>query len=109
GGIPDALRCAGASRRGYAIVVPGATWPILAWYVLSRLGSAMRLRHLGHRVHTRWPTLRRAAPRCALALLTGCRSAATPYNSTPGPCSTRSAALARQVMEDSAHEITNRP
>src|SRR5438094_4314304 len=69
----------------------------------------MRPRHLGHRLRTGWPTLRRAGPRCALALLTGCRGAATPYASNPGPCSTRSAVLARQVMEDSAREITNRP
>jgi len=45
-----------------------------------------------------------------LALLTGCRGAATPYASDPGSfTSTRSAVLTRQVMADSAMEVANRP
>src|SRR5207249_10238006 len=69
----------------------------------------MTLRHLGHRVRRGWPALKRVGPRCVLALVTGCRGAATPYSSESGTGSTRSTVLARQVMEDSAREITNRP
>jgi cardiolipin synthase len=45
-----------------------------------------------------------------LALATGCRSAAVPYSCPPGAQpSPRGAVLARQILQDSAVEVANRP
>jgi cardiolipin synthase A/B len=74
------------------------------------MDADMRLRHCRNRLCRVWPTLKRVGPRCLLALLTGCRSAAAPYCCTPGNSSSaRSTVLALQVMEDSARELANRP
>jgi cardiolipin synthase A/B len=74
------------------------------------MDAAMRFRNLRNRVRRAWPTLKRAAPRCVLALVTGCRSAAAPYSCDPGTsASPRATILALQVMEDSVRELASRP
>src|SRR6516162_9960306 len=72
----------------------------------------MRLGNLGRRLRACWPalrTVRRAAPRCLLGVLVGCRGAATPYSSEPGNAPPRGTVLARQVLEDSFREFGTRP
>jgi cardiolipin synthase A/B len=63
----------------------------------------------GH-LRATWSSLWRAAPRCLLAAAIGCRSPATPYcceqTCTSPP---RGVVLARQVMEDSALELSQHP
>jgi cardiolipin synthase len=74
------------------------------------MDADMRLRHRRNRLRRVWSMIKRIGPRCLLALLTGCRSAAVPYCSTPGSTScARSTVLAMQVMDDSARELANQP
>lgn len=62
------------------------------------------------RVWRCWRVFRRWAGRCVLGILTGCRSPAQPYTAQPGAIvPPRAAVVVRQVMEDSALELANRP